>query len=160
MRRTVIASLISLLVAAGCGKEAPPPAPTPTARTPASVPLSDFGHIGYLIGNWRGQGATGAPFYERYTRLDDSTIQTYSFRDSTFSAAADSGHIRWSSNQVRSGTPELSWIATLWTADSVRFDPERSTSPGFVWIRESPDAWQARLGPLTAPVVYRMTRVP
>ncbi len=66
---------------------------------------------------------------------------------------------RWEGRFVVGG--EVRWVATLWTADSVRFEPELGASNSFTWIRRSPDVWLARLETRGAPtpVVYEMSRL-
>ena len=151
-----------LLTLAGCSREKAPDATALPSPTPARVAQGELQHLSFLHGNWRGQAVGGgAPFYERYVALDDSTLQSYTFPDSTFSTPADSGQIRWINGQVRSGSGSVTWVATLWTPDSVRFDPEHGVRNSFIWIRQTPDSWQARLETSsTVPAtVYDMTRL-
>lgn len=131
------------------------------APTPATVARADFAHIAYLQGRWRGVDASGKAFFESYIALDDTTMRSFTFSDSTFAAPSESGRIRWASGQVRIDGGELRWVATLWSADSVRFEPELGASNSFTWIRRSPDAWLARLEArgAPAPVVYEMSRL-
>lgn len=149
---------ILLLALVGCsqGKSAPPAGPAA-----AAVAQADFQHLSYLAGSWRGQPVSGNPFFERYVPLNDSTINSFTFADSTFQAATDSGQIRWSNGQVRSGSSPSDWIATGWTADSVRFERADGTGNAFVWIRRSTDAWEARLTSPRSPsaTIYQMTRL-
>lgn len=105
--------------------------------------------------------ASGKAFFERYIALDATTMRSFTFSDSTFTAPSESGRIRWASGQVRIDGGEVRWVATLWTADSVRFEPELGASNSFTWIRRSPDVWLARLETRGAPtpVVYEMSRL-
>jgi hypothetical protein len=162
MRNTTCGWLLIALL--GCGREkaadpAPPQPPAPMP-TPATIALPDFKHLAYLHGDWHGRMTDGKSFYERYRLADDSTIVSYSITDSTFSPPTDSGQIHWSNGQVRSGGDNSSYVATIWTPDSVRFEPERGAANSFVWIRKSADAWEARLESRgrPAPVIYQMTR--
>jgi hypothetical protein len=127
----------------------------------AQVSLAEFQHLRYLAGDWRGRTTNGSLFYERYVIANDSTLASYTINDSSFTTASDSGAIRWSNGQVRSGSDHSSYVATVWTADSVRFEPEAGARNAFVWVRESPDAWTARLYPLGSSNVtsYAMHRV-
>lgn len=154
-------TLICLLVLAGCNREKAASPVTSDAPTPAEVAASDFTHLNYLQGDWRGTMPNGGYFYERYAIVDDSTMASYTMSDSTFATVADSGRIRWSRGQVRTGAEGGGYVATIWTADSVRFDPVGETPNAFVWVRTSPDAWTARLYPRTSGAVttYSMTRV-
>jgi hypothetical protein len=164
--RPLIAWIGCVAGLAGCGKEkAPePPIAAETVRSappvPATIGLGDFKHLAYLHGDWRGAMANGQFFYERYAVVDDSTIRSYDISDSTFAPPSDSSAIRWSNGQVRSGSDRSSYVATVWSVDSVRFEPERGASNAFVWIRRSPDAWEARLEPPGArpPIFYEMRR--
>ena len=157
--RSFLAAILFLAVVA-CSKDKVPAPGAPTSVTPAQVALADFAHLSYLEGSWRGQPASGAPFYERYARLDDSTITSYTFSDSTFQAASDSGQIGWRAGEVRTGSSPRGWVATVWSVDSVRFESEHGGN-SFVWIRKSADAWEARLSSPQAAsaTVYQMTRV-
>ena len=151
-----------LLTLLACNQSEKPKAATPPPPTPATVPRAAFSHISYLQGRWRGVDASGKAFFESYIALDDTTMRSFTFSDSTFAAPSESGRIRWASGQVRIDGGELRWVATLWTADSVRFEPEVGASNSFTWTRRSPDAWLARLEPRGAPgpVTYEMSRLP
>ena len=153
--------LPAVIALAACGRAPERPAEPPPA-VPATIAVADFRYLAHLDGAWRGTGPDSLVFYERYRLADDSTIVSYTYgTDSTLTAAVDSGDIRWSGGQVRTGSPTARWVATHWSADSVRFDPDIGATNSFTWIRRSADAWMARLdspgGP--APTVYEMTRV-
>lgn len=150
--------LIALLA---CKPADTPKAAPATTPAPAVVPRADFSRIAYLAGRWRGVSPTGQVFFQQYLALDDTTLQNFAFRDSSFSAPGDSGKVRWANGQVRSGSGQKRWVATVWTADSVRFEPEAVATNSYTWIRRSADAWAARLEPRdgTAPVVYELSRV-
>lgn len=159
MRHSPAAILLLALLA--CTPAEKPKASTPPPPSPATVPRADFRHISYLQGRWRGVDASGKAFFESYIALDDTTMRSFTFSDSTFTSPSESGRIRWASGQVRIDGGEVRWVATLWTADSVRFEPELGASNSFTWIRRSPDAWLARLETrgAPAPVVYEMSRL-
>lgn len=164
MRGPAVGAALCLLI--GCGGDkapeqaaaAAPPVATPV---PAQIPLADFRFLSYLHGDWRGKMANGSSFYERYKVVDDSTIHSYTITDSTFSPPTDSSAIRWSNGQVRSGSSRSSYVATIWTADSVRFEPETNANNAFTWIRKDSEEWTARLEPRGggSPVVYVLNRV-
>ncbi|MBK8006084.1 MAG: hypothetical protein IPK12_19785 [Gemmatimonadetes bacterium] len=160
MRSFAVPLCLSVLLA--CKPADTPKAEPVTPPTPATVARADFSRIAYLAGRWRGEDAGGKPFFERYVALNDTTLQSYTFNDSSFAAPSDSGKIRWANGQVRSGSGQLRWVATVWTADSVRFEPEGGATNSFTWLRRSADAWTARLEPSggPGPVVYEMTRLP
>jgi hypothetical protein len=160
-------SALLLVSLAACSRAADRPAPDRLAadpHLPATIPVGDFQQLRYLAGSWRGDRDSGPPFFQRFVFLNDTTIRSFQYRqDSSFSTPAESTLIAWTGNRVRSGGPGGSWLATGWGPDSVRFEPEEGASNSFTWIRESQDAWTARLdlaAPGSTPVLYRMTRVP
>jgi hypothetical protein len=153
--RTV--ALLSLALTLACTAPGDRPAPPPK---PAKVTLEDFQQLRYLEGDWRGTDGVTAPFYERYRYENDSTIRSYSFADSTFRQATDSGLVTLAGAQARSTGASAVWYASSWGTATVRFDPERGATNSFSWTRQSHDVWTARLEPAGGePTVYAMTRV-
>src|SRR6267142_3541811 len=103
-----IVTLLAAVAVTACSR---PEAPSPPVATPAPVSLDQFQTLHWLEGTWRGTGPGVTPFYESYRYLNDSTIRSFSYPDSTFAEARDSGTIAWRSGQVTSGDSGFSWVA-------------------------------------------------
>src|SRR5262245_23330336 len=78
---------------AACNREQPKDA-TPAASTPApmTVSVAQFQQMRWLEGSWRGSGGGIDAFFEGYRFVDDSTIRSFEYPDSTL-VAKDSGEI-------------------------------------------------------------------
>lgn len=155
-------SVLLLVVAVAltaCGREAAYVPPTA-----ARVTVADFGRLRWLEGRWRGNGNEATPFFEAYRFLDDSTIQSYTFPDSTFEAASDSGMIRLRGDTVTSGWPEAQYVAIAIDSTSVHFAALPGSANDFSWRYAGPGAWTARLTWDSAGVarerIYEMRAIP
>jgi hypothetical protein len=150
-----------MILAAGCSASDRQAGPPPT---PANVSLEEFQALRWLQGTWRGQEDGGAPFFESYVFLDDSTIRSFSYPDSTFAEAADSGTIAWSGRRITTVAGRSAWVVTRFDSLGIRFEPVRKAATAYTWSRESRSAWTVRSGPpgetaTSQGHVYRMARV-
>jgi len=154
-----------LVVCLSCSRLDRPAGPPPT---PAEISLEQFQALRWLQGTWRGSEQGANPFFESYVFLSDSTIRSFTYPDSTFAEASDSGAITWARNQVTStmggSTGGSTWVVTHFDSLALRFDPVRNATNSFTWIPESRAAWTARVEArgATGAVrerVYRMERV-
>jgi hypothetical protein len=167
-RAAIVAAMIA---AAACAKDKPDQPPpdfqtpaAPAAPMPAQFALADFQHLRYLEGKWRGTLPNGKFFYESYHFVNDSTILQGGHTDSTFETKSDSALLVFRGGAVIDSSRTI-YHATKLDATTVDFRADPAPKNGFVWIRESADAWTARiLG--TNPdgtervTVYPMRRVP
>ncbi len=120
----------------------------PRLAVVATLAPRDFLALRWVEGTWRGTGADGtvqAPFYERYSFADDSTLTVLSFSDSTLSTARDTirfvlrdGHLTATSAR----TPAR-WAASAADSATVAFVPLAGASDGFVWHSEADGRWRA-----------------
>jgi hypothetical protein len=153
------------VAAAACGEPPdPPPARPADAPVPASVTAADLQRLRWLEGHWRGTGESGNPFYESYRFLNDSTIQSHTFTDSTFAQAGDSSLIMLSGGELTSRGGGMEWVATEIDSAGVHFDPRENARNAFTWSRDSPTRWTALLRWVDADgasreMLYRMERV-
>lgn len=153
--------LLAALIAVGaCAAKDVPPPPAPAAR----VSAAQFGQLRWLEGRWRGAEEAGAPFFESYRFLDDSTIASYSYSDSTFATVTDSGRIEFRGDSVTSGWPVAERVATALDSASIAFSAPARGGNTFSWHLEAPGAWTARLAWDSAGIartrVYSMRAVP
>ena len=128
----------TVLAACEVRKELPP---TP----PLTVSQSEFQHLRWLEGSWRGSGGGIDAFFEGYRWVDDTTIRKYGFADSTLAVISDSGDIALRGGFVRSGFAERSYVVVELDSARARFTPEGNASNGFEWMRTGPGEWTARL---------------
>lgn len=135
----VLASALGMtLVACGAAERVRPP-------LAAKVTAAQFGQLRWLEGRWRGAEAAGRPFFEAYRFLDDTTILSLSFADSTFTTVTDSGRMQLRGDTVTSGWPIPERVAIALDSASVAFSAPLRGGNGFSWHLEGPGAWTARL---------------
>jgi hypothetical protein len=154
------------LLAAACSKGDKPvdyqqPA-APAQPVPVKFAVTDFRKMAWLEGNWRGRQNDTTFFYETYHIVDDSTMLQGTFTDSTFKVKSDSAMIAIRGDQILDGgrTP---WHATKVDSASVEFQ-RPNAKDFFVWTRETPDRWIARIHAFPRDsgekvIVYPMERV-
>ncbi len=163
-RRRLAACAPIILVFAGCGGERTPPPDAAPAPTPARVTVADLQRFRWLEGRWRGAVEGGAPFFESYQFLDDSTIGSFAWSDSTMTVASDTGRIWLRGDSLTSGWPTPQRVATALDSVSMHFSAPRGGGNEFTWRTTGPDAWEARLTWDSAGVprerIYRMQRLP
>jgi hypothetical protein len=135
------------LFCTACGGEQPAPDLQPAAGAPvaARVTIGEFGHLRWLEGRWRGAEGDGAPFYEAYGFVDDSTIRSYEYTDSTLVTIRDSGSIRLRGDTVTSGGAAPRYVVVRFDTLEVEFAPLAGATNGFTWTHEGQGAWRARL---------------
>ena len=131
----------------GAGGAADSAATETAAADIAHLPVSvaEFGRLRWIEGKWRGQAAGAQPFYEGYLFLDDSTLRTYSYADSTVTTPSDSGDIRLRDSAVTTGSQGMQWVVTEFDSNRVHFAPVRNVRNSFTWVREGNDRWMAYL---------------
>jgi hypothetical protein len=134
------------------------------APAPATVTAADLQRLRWIEGDWRGTGGGVPPFFERYRFLDDSTIASYTFTDSTRAQVADSGRIALSRGVLTSRGGTSAYVATEVGDGRVHFEPQENAANAFTWTRESDSSWTATLRWEDAEGVpqeraYRMERV-
>ena len=137
------ALLLTLQIAltTGCSR-------TEHAATPAQaavVTRDGFQTLRTLQGTWRGLQPDGSRFYESYVFLDDTTIRSFGYPDSTFAQAVDSSTIALREGHVTTKGGSMAWLATRFDSNTVHFDPVQEASNSFTWIIHSRDAWTAQL---------------
>ncbi len=155
MKRLLCLLAVPMLMGA-CERNASPPPPqvgdqnVVVPADTARFTLEEFRGLRFLEGSWRGQGTAGAPFFELYQFVDDSTIAMTAWRDSSMTNARENSRYMW-----RDGT-----VGTADGARLVRIDKDgfHFEAPTYRWSfqPESADRWLARVGPST---VYTMARV-
>lgn len=160
-RRSALLTLSASLALGACRGEA---GGAPGLPTPAPVTLEQFQGLRWLQGNWRGAEAGDQPFFESYLFLDDSTIRSFTYTDSTFRQAGDSGVVTWRGGVARVLGGPASWVATRFDSSGVHFEPEHGAGNSFDWILGDHDHWTASLtwpGSGNPPRIrtYQMTRI-
>jgi hypothetical protein len=157
----------SIIACAKRSDDDAPPAQS-TADTavpaPAQVSTSAFNALRWLEGRWVGSGEAQRPFYESYAFLDDSTLMTRSYADSTFRQVSDSSVIQLRAGKLESVNKTTRYVAVAIAPDSVVFAPGSGARNSFKWQRRSPTEWTAVIIPLPSsqrpPVTYQMRKVP
>ena len=135
MRPTTLLLFAAMLTLPGC-------APGDKSPTPAAVTPDQFKQLAWIAGRWQGAEAGGAPFFESYRMIDDSTIASTTWADASFSSATDSSRISLRNGEVTNGP---GYVVTAWSENSVHFEPRGTAVNSFTWQQESADRWTARL---------------
>lgn len=122
-------------------------APETTTVDVAHLPVTakQFGGLRWIEGKWRGQAAGAQPFYEGYLFLNDSTLRTFSYADSSATTPSDSGDIVLRDSAVSTGSHGMQWVVTELDSNRVHFAPARNVRNSFTWVREGKDRWMAYL---------------
>jgi hypothetical protein len=169
---TRLTALAACFLLACTAKETEQPAPAPSADSPATATVTaarvapgSLRQVPWLIGTFRGRGegtTVQAPFYERYSLADDSTLIVESFKDSTLSGAIDTSRYEVRRDSLAS-TGQRRYVATAVTGDSIVFGPLVGVRNGFTWKRGDDTSWVAVITPLAGGVAaqrqYRMVRM-
>lgn len=162
-----LVAFVALCAAAACKKDQPAAdfqtSAAPASPMPMKFSLAEFQHLRYLQGTWRGTMPDGKLFYESYRFANDSTIVQGGHPDSTFATKTDSSTFEFRGGEIVHATGTTYHAASL---DSTKVDFRADADPRthFVWTKEGPDAWTARLyrtGPDGAELVtvYPMKRM-
>ena len=133
-------------------------AATPTGAQPAAgaaaptVSPAQFAALRWLRGDWRGALPDGGYFYERYTLVNDSTLEMQPLADASLAPRGAPMPLTLRAGVVRYDR------ATATRVDSTSVDFATPEGHGFAWRRDAADRWTAVLRG-RRPVVYRMERV-
>jgi hypothetical protein len=166
-----VSSLVLFAAAAACGSTKSGGADTGVATqggapAAAAVPTftkSQFASVRWLDGKWRGVATNGKPFFEAYRHVNDSTMHQGTFSDSTFKVQTDSAIVAFRAGKVIDQGNGPPWVATHLDSAGVMFVLPRTPTSRIVWLRHSPDEWEAqiytpdKLGQVQR-VVYHMKR--
>ena len=154
--RSVLGSMALSCLSAAAGAQ----------QAPLRITPGQFRSLAWLEGRWRGQADGGRAFYEAYAFVNDSTLASRTYPDSTFATPSDSSELRLRGSELVSQSGKKRWVAAALDTAHVRFAPVAGARNSFTWRRKSADMWVATLrwpakfGRRTRTLVYRMERVP
>ena len=133
----------------------PSPQTAAPAPPPALVTAAEFRDLRWIEGTWRGRMPDGQYFYERYTRLNDSTIQILHFPDSTLAASNEEDSITVRGGIMRHGEA----VAIRFDSTGIDFAKPPRTTPQFSFAPAS-EGWTATIHGAAngQPVIYNMQR--
>lgn len=161
--RSVIRALCaSALVSCARGSDESANAQSTATPAPAAAVVSPaaFNGLRWLEGRWVGTGERQSAFYEQYAFVDDSTLVSRSFADSTFRQVSDSSVIQLRSTTLESVSSTTRYVAIAIGPDSVVFAPGAGARNGFRWRSRSPTEWIAVIESSgRAPVIYQMRKL-
>jgi hypothetical protein len=141
----------------------PPVTKGEVTPTPAVLPAGALEKLRWIAGGWRGAGADGAAFYERYLFVDDSTFEVESFADSTLARVTETARYELRGGRLANVGTGPRWAAVRLDDSVASFVPLERARNRFEWRRVSADAWTAVIawptpqGPRER--VYRLTRM-
>lgn len=110
-----------------------------------TLTLEEFGDLRWLEGRWIGTGSDSSSFRESYHFVDDSTIRSYTWADTTYTQVKDSSEIAFRHGGVTSGSGEMYWVLTRWDRFGLRFEPRGTATNLFVWRLVDGMNWIATL---------------
>jgi hypothetical protein len=114
------------------------------------VPSGFLKELPWLLGTFRGTGVEGtkqAPFFERYSLADDSTLIVESFKDSTLTGPIDT--TRYEARRDSLSNPGSSrYVATAISAKSVTFRTSRWREEWVHVAKERRSGWYAVITPM------------
>ena len=149
----MLSRLSALAILAAVAASAPPLAAQTAASAVRATP-AQFRELRWLEGTWRGRMSNGKYFYERYERVNDSTLRIIHFPDSTLATRGQVETITLRGGTIRHGDAN----AITLDANSVAFARPSQATPDFTF-RRTGTGWTATLhradGPAT---VYQMQR--
>ncbi len=151
--RLIVAAASFLTIVSTAAAQSP--ASAGAGAPPARVTLAQFRDARWLEGTWRGRMPNGKYFYERYTRLDDSTIQILHFPDSTLAASKEGDSITLRGGIVRNGRA----AAIRFDAKGIDFAAPPRTTPQYTFVPSAGGRWTATIHPAGQggqPIVYQM----
>jgi hypothetical protein len=135
----------------------------PTAATLTSDALRQ---LRWLEGSWRGSGAGQAPFFERYSFPNETTMLVESFSDSTFTRVTETSRYVLRDGRL-ANDGNMRWVAARLDDTSAFFIPLERANNSFLWRRgTSSDEWTAVImwrsadGPRERVYTMRRVRVP
>lgn len=122
---------------------------------------SDFNQLRWIEGTWRGQAAKGAPFFERYRFVNDSTIEMQSFKDGTLRAVAEKTTYMLRNGRIAHESGRSRWEAVRFSSSTAQFVPVKGATNSFHFTRVSKDKWTAAIIPAGGQkrTVYEMRRI-
>ena len=133
----------------------PVPFPGQTPRT--SVKLSEFRKLQWIAGDWVGSGGGYPAFYERYTFVNDSTIERQSFADETMQTVTDRATMALRNGRVINSSKTSRHDAVALDATGISFVSSRPGGNSFVFKRASKGRWLATLRSSTGKrTIYEM----
>src|SRR5690606_22956718 len=122
--------VLALLALAVLGAEAARAQPS---AAPVAVDRAAFGTLRWLEGRWHGTRPDGAPFYEGFRVVDDSTLYTFTYPDATAETPDGSGVIALSDGLVVMERGGTRWVATEVRDGHVRFDSRAKAAASLTW---------------------------
>ena len=126
-----------------------------TPRT--NVKAADFQRLRWLEGDWVGKGGGYSAFYERYTFVNDSTIEQQSFSDAGMKSVTDRSVIALRGGRVTNTGANSLYNAVMLDATGVTFAPAKPGSNTFTFKRATKGAWLAILkAPNGKRTIYEM----
>ena len=133
------------------------PVPYPGQNPRTNVKLSDFRKLHWIAGDWIGTGGDYPAFYERYTFVNDSTIEQQSFSDATMRTVTDRATITLRKGRVVHASGSSRYDAVALDATGISFMPAKTGGNSFVFKRASKGRWLATLRASTGKrTIYEM----
>lgn len=117
----------------------------PRAPDGTTVSLDDFRGLKWIEGKWIGSGTDSSLFAESYEYLDDSTIISRTWSDTSFAQVSDSSFLSLRHGGVTSGSGDFRWVLARWDRTGLHFEPRGKAGNAFVWFQESASSWTATL---------------
>lgn len=136
MRTLSLIAVLALL--SGCQRQ-------PQAADGLTVTQEQFSEMRWISGRWEGTGSDSTTFRESYLFVDDSTIKSITWADTSFTEVKDSSFLTLRQGQVTSGSGDFRWVLTRWDRAGLRFAPRGKAVNRFIWRPVDAYTWIATL---------------
>ena len=121
------------------------PVPYPGQSPRTNIRASDFRKLAWIAGDWVGSGGDYPAFYERYTFVNDSTIEQQSFSDETMQTVTDRATIALRNGRITNTSGTSRYEAVALDATGISFVSAKPGGNSFVFKRASKGRWLATL---------------
>jgi len=138
---TLVISGFLIVVACG-GKTAE--TQDPVKPIPAKLTAADLEKLRWIEGSWRGMDGT-KPFFERYRFENATTLAVDSFDSEKLDKVTDTTLFELKDGEFGGGSEGSRYVVTAIDDNSITFAPVVKARNGFIWKRDSKDAWTAIL---------------
>ena len=110
-----------------------------------NIKLSDFKRLSWIAGEWVGSGGAYSAFYERYTFVNDSTIEQFSFTDASMTTISDRSTIALRNGRITQTSENARHNAVSIDARGITFIGAKPGQNSFNFRRAAKGAWLATL---------------
>ena len=118
----------------------------------------DLKKIGWIEGNWKGMDGN-SPFYEIYKFVNDSTIESISYKwDGKDSSQSSKSFLEWKESKYYLGDM-MNWKVSQISDSSINMIPNFKAQNDIMWKFINQNSWDAILNSKEGNKIYHMERI-